>query len=316
MKMMDLTVLWKDIIAELRERRGESLETKEKDKNRILRNRENVLTRQSASIVKSIGQLRDHLVESRSAYMTGGGLGTSGMSESDMDQLDGSADDICIKCTELIQDFSKNVAAAKMSSSGRDHFEFVGAGLAKYLKQVISIHSEMRAVRVKKQLQLKNLSKLELNSRESRKQEITPRKASNLDLQEKAVTAAALAQKSSVWESSDEEEELSTAEAQQMELENERLVEHLSSLNSQVDQVTSKVVKISELQEIFSEKILQQSADIEHIHAQAVNTTENVKEGNEAVRQAIQNQASYRVIILFILLVFSFSLLFLDWYND
>jgi len=41
-----------------------------------------------------------------------------------------------------------------------------------------------------------------------------------------------------------------------------------------------------------------------------------VQEGNEAVRQAIQNKASYRVYILFILLVFSFSLLFLDWYND
>ena len=31
-----------------------------------------------------------------------------------------------------------------------------------------------------------------------------------------------------------------------------------------------------------------------------------VQEGNEAVRQAIQNKASYRVYILFILLVFSF----------
>ena len=59
-----------------------------------------------------------------------------------------------------------------------------------------------------------------------------------LVLQEKAVTAAALAKTSTgVWESSDEEEELTSAEAQQMELENERLVEHLSSLNSQVDQV-------------------------------------------------------------------------------
>ena len=33
-----------------------------------------------------------------------------------------------------------------------------------------------------------------------------------------------------------------------------------------------------------------------------------VQEGNEAVRQAIQNKASYRVYILFILLVFSFRL--------
>ena len=41
--------------------------------------------------------------------------------------------------------------------------------------------------------------------------------------------------------------------------------------------MTSKVVKISELQEIFSEKVLQQSSDIEHIHTQTVSTTENMK---------------------------------------
>jgi len=135
-------------------------------------------------------------------------------------------------------------------------------------------------------------------------------------MKEAAMTAAAARTTSSVWDSSDEEEELSPGDAQRFEMENDRLIEQLESLDSQVEQVTSKVVKISELQEIFSEKILQQSADIEHIHTQAVSTTENVKEGNEAVRQAIQNQASYRVIILFVLLVFSFSLLFLDWYNE
>ena len=42
-----------------------------------------------------------------------------------------------------------------MSGSGTEHFELVGAGLANYLKQVVGIHSEMRAVRVKKQVQLR-----------------------------------------------------------------------------------------------------------------------------------------------------------------
>ena len=44
--------------------------------------------------------------------------------------------------------------------------------------------------------------------------------------------------------------------------------------------------------------------------------TENVKDGNEELRKAIQNQASIRVYVLFFLLVMSFSLLFLDWYNE
>merc|ERR1711936_735577 len=101
-------------------------------------------------------------------------------------------------------------------------------------------------------------------------------------------------------------------EAAMMELENDRLLEHLSSLNNQVEQVQSKVVKIAELQSIFTEKVLQQADDIEKVHAGTVASTENIKGGNEAVRQAIQNKASYRVYTLFIVLVFSFSLLFLD----
>ena len=100
-----------------------------------------------------------------------------------------------------------------------------------------------------------------------------------------------------------------------MEMENEKLIDHLSSLTNQVDQVQSKVVKIAELQSIFTEKVLQQAESLEKVAEEAVSTTENVKEGNEAIRQAIQNKASYRVYILFIILVFSFSLLFLDWYN-
>ena len=100
-----------------------------------------------------------------------------------------------------------------------------------------------------------------------------------------------------------------------MEFENERLLEHLSSLNNQVEQVQSKVVKIAELQNIFTEKVLQQADTIELVQADTVASTENVKSGNEAVRQAIQDKATYRVYILFIILVFSCSLLFLDWYN-
>ena len=136
------------------------------------------------------------------------------------------------------------------------------------------------------------------------------------DLQEQAISAAASTSKpSGYWGESGGEEELGQEEAAMMEFENERLLEHLSSLNNQVEQVQSKVVKIAELQNIFTEKVLQQADTIELVQADTVASTENVKSGNEAVRQAIQDKATYRVYILFIILVFSFSLLFLDWYN-
>ena len=67
---------------------------------------------------------------------------------------------------------------------------------------------------------------------------------------------------------------------------------------------------------MFTEKVLEQKDNIDQIQSHAVATTENVRDGNEELRKAIQRNASIRVYILFFLIVMSFSLLFLDWYND
>lgn len=327
--MVEITKHWLELVTEVRNCK-QDLNINGKDKNRILRvNEETALSKQCTSIVKSIGQLKELLMENRDAYIMGEVGGGKGLSQADMDTIDASADHICLKCSELIQSYNTIIDKTKLSEGGREHYYLVGSGLKAYLKKVLSIHSEMRAVRVKRQVHLTSLAKLEVNSRVSRNNQITLPNSSGLntpnsrsqgkkslaDLQEKSYSAAAI-KKSKTWDSSDEDEELSPEEAQMLEQENSQLIEQLNNLSNQVDQTASKVLKISELQEIFSEKVLQQSSDIEQIHAQAVSTTENVKEGNEAVRQAIQNQASYRVIVLFVLLVFSFSLLFLDWYNE
>lgn len=84
----------------------------------------------------------------------------------------------------------------------------------------------------------------------------------------------------------------------------------------QVRDIQSKVIKIAELQEVFTEKVLEQNDEIERISTTLVGTTENLKDANVQIRQAIQSNASLRIYILFFLLVMSFSLLFLDWYND
>lgn len=59
-----------------------------------------------------------------------------------------------------------------------------------------------------------------------------------------------------------------------------------------------------------------QKHDIERIANAVVGTTENVKDANEQIKQAIQRNAGVRVYVLFFLLVMSFTLLFLDWYNE
>lgn len=62
--------------------------------------------------------------------------------------------------------------------------------------------------------------------------------------------------------------------------------------------------------------MLQQEQDIDRIANTVVGTTETMKDANEQIKQAIQRNAGLRVYILFFLLVMSFTLLFLDWYND
>lgn len=66
----------------------------------------------------------------------------------------------------------------------------------------------------------------------------------------------------------------------------------------------------------ISFQVALQKGDIERISNTVVGATENVREANEQIKQAIQRNAGLRVYVLFFLLVMSFSLLFLDWYND
>lgn len=110
--------------------------------------------------------------------------------------------------------------------------------------------------------------------------------------------------------------DLNEEEHQLLKEENEKLYTELTSIQSEVQQVETKVLRIAELQEVFTEKVLEQKGSIELVADNAVAATENVKDGNEELRKAIQNQASVRVYVLFFLIVMSFSLLFLDWYNE
>ena len=90
----------------------------------------------------------------------------------------------------------------------------------------------------------------------------------------------------------------------------------LSDRRRQVCSFHSFLQSLSPVQEIFSEKILQQEGDISRIGENLTGTTENLQMANEQIREAIKNNAGFRVWILFFLVVMTLSLLFLDWYND
>ncbi|WAR22410.1 STX18-like protein [Mya arenaria] len=99
------------------------------------------------------------------------------------------------------------------------------------------------------------------------------------------------------------------------EQENKAMYAEMNSLSEELSKIQGKVVEIASLQEIFTDKVLTQEEDIVRIADTAVFTTENIKDGNEEIREAMRKNAGFRVWILFFLLVLTFSLLFLDWYS-
>lgn len=66
----------------------------------------------------------------------------------------------------------------------------------------------------------------------------------------------------------------------------------------------------------FLFQVTTQKHDIDRIVTTVVGATENIKDANEQIKQAMQRNAGLRVWVLFFLIVMSFTLLFLDWYND
>uniref|UniRef100_A0A8C5KVS9 Syntaxin-18 n=1 Tax=Jaculus jaculus TaxID=51337 RepID=A0A8C5KVS9_JACJA len=253
-------------------------------------------------VISHIGKLRDFLLEHRKDYINAYShiMSEYGkMTDTERDQIDQDAQIFMKTCSEAIH---------QLRTEG-----------------VCKLYSEQRAIRVKRVVDKKRLSKLEPEpntKRESTSSEPVAENASQ-DSEEKPVTEeypekplAEAQPELGSWGDGKGDDELSPEEIQMFEQENQRLIGEMSNLFDEVRQIEGKVVEISRLQEIFTEKVLQQETEIDNIHQLVVGATENIKEGNEDIREAIKNNAGFRVWILFFLVMCSFSLLFLDWYDS
>ncbi|GAB5570953.1 syntaxin-18 isoform X3 [Prionailurus iriomotensis] len=271
-------------------------------------------------VISHIGKLRDFLLEHRKDYINAYShiMSEYGrMTDTERDQIDQDAQTFMRTCSEAIQ---------QLRTQG-----------------VCKLYSEQRAIRVKRVVDKKRLSKLEPEPRTKTRASVSSEKVSrdhSQDSEEKSVTEeypekipAESQPELGMWGDGKGEDELSPEEIQMFEQENQRLIGEMNSLFDEVRQIEGRVVEISRLQEIFTEKVLQQhpqtverfqsqnhfcciEAEIDSIHQLVVGATENIKEGNEDIREAIKNNAGFRVWVLFFLVMCSFSLLFLDWYDS
>ncbi|KAJ3602552.1 hypothetical protein NHX12_030304 [Muraenolepis orangiensis] len=274
-------------------------------------------------VITNITKLKDFLLQHRKDYINAGSLISSDltrMTDSERDQIDQDAQIYMRTCSDAIRQLRSEAEKQVLSAQMKEHRAAVLDLAEMYLRGVCKLYSEQRAIRVKRVVDKKRLSRLEPEHQGRAQKAAKP-------AEEKTTTAVKeesserdlselLDNSGSPWEENHVEDELSPEEIQMFEQENQRLVSEMSSLVDEVRQIEGKVVEISRLQEIFAEKVLQQETEIDNIHQLVVGTTENVKEGNEDIREAIKNNAGFRVWILFFLVMCSFSLLFLDWYDS
>ncbi|XP_015596493.1 syntaxin-18 [Cephus cinctus] len=282
-------------------------------------------------VVTQITKLREFLLENRRAYLNFNDLLSNKprMLDTDRDQIDAGAQKIMTICSQLIKELKREIAGSEVSRQNMEHREIVLLLIEEYLKSVCKIYSEQKAIRVKRAVETRKMAKLEPDPKHTLEVPQTPlsksllagiNDSSNEDSKDN-IGGSDESSPMKIQEINGDvntlmyEEELSPEDIQMFESENEQLYNELNTLTEEVKQIQSKVVHIAELQEIFTEKVLDQDKDLDRLMTTVVGSTENVREANEQIRQAIQRNAGLRVWILFFLLVMSFSLLFLDWYN-
>ncbi|XP_003699283.1 syntaxin 18 [Megachile rotundata] len=278
-------------------------------------------------VVAQISKLREFLLENRKAYLNFSNYlpNVPSMTDVDRDQIDVGAQKIMSTCSQLIKELRREIANCEVSPQNLEHREIMLLLIEDYLKNVCKIYSEQKAMRVKRAMEIRKIAKLELNTNSVRQLEV------DVKIPESNITEITEDKDNKISSNNSSpmkiqeingdvnslmyEEEISPEDIQLFEAENEQLYNELNTITEEVKQIETKVVHIAELQEIFTEKVLDQDKDLDRLMTTVVGSTENVKEANEQIRQAIQRNAGLRVWILFFLLVMSFSLLFLDWYN-
>ncbi|XP_014251923.1 syntaxin-18 [Cimex lectularius] len=291
-----------------------------KRKPDILKNkRGSEYIRKFKNLLSEISSLRDFLLEHRKAYLNLSPefVKSDQMSEVERDKIDFGAQKIIQTCSQMLMSFKKELYNMDENQEVENNKAIVDL-LGDYLKSVCKIYTEQKAIRVKWTIEVEKLSKLE--DKVQSRNEATSNREDNWVLKEDMVKLKDRSNEPRIAPSDyafqEDDNPLSEEELQMFEMENQQLYSDLNSLNDEVKAIQSNVVKIAELQEVFTDKVLEQNEEIERISTTLVGTTENVKDANVQIRQAIQNNASFRIYVLIFILVMSFSLLFLDWYND
>jgi syntaxin 18 len=108
---------------------------------------------------------------------------------------------------------------------------------------------------------------------------------------------------------------LSDEQVQALELENVEKLKEYEATQQQVDRAMASLLEIANLQTQLASHLVTQSRETERLYAEATMTTDHVRQGNEQLLQAGKTNSETRKYVLSMIIVASFILLFLDWFE-
>lgn len=260
------------------------------------------------TISTNIRKLQDFLSENKSAYV-GSFSSEKKFSDNDRDKLEND-------CTRMIQLYAESISILKSSilssvetKQSLMHKQNAIILLENYFKAVSESYNELRAIRIRDIVEKKKLTRLEFDSSKSFNLNKTPCE------DEQLIPAAYTSEKFKKYLYDDSDDEITAEDAAHFERESEQMLTKANDMSEAVKSIEGKVVEIARLQNMFNEQVYQQEENIELVADTIVESSENINRGNESLREAMRNNTSRRVWILFFLVMCSFSLLFLEWYS-
>ena len=287
-------------------------------------------------LVKNITRMKYFLLENRKDYINLQSFlisQASRMTDKERDQIDYDVHVFMKNCTELIRNYRNEVnlkTSSSKSSQVKDHFTLVLNLIEVYLKTVCDLYTQQKAIRVRRACERQRLARLASSFSSGRpvfpvastagsSRDITASTSQVTDNtrhnREQTTDHMSLMTEERQSSRPEETPELTPQEIQLFDQENSQLYDELNSLTDEVKVIGGKVMEIARLQEIFTEKVLQQEDDLDRLNSSVVASTEMVRDGNEQLREAIKKGAGFRVWVLFFIITLAFTVLFLDWYN-
>nr|AEE62303.1 unknown [Dendroctonus ponderosae] len=160
---MDLTTLFKACVKTVKVT-NKSLGLQEAKSNILKINPKDGNLTKAKEIVKHISSLQTYLLGNKAAYLNVlNYLSTNKtMTEIDRENVDEKARSIISACTDLINEYKRDIRALQMSKQKEEHYQCIVESLEVYLKSVSKIYAEAKAVRVKRVIETYKLSKLEI----------------------------------------------------------------------------------------------------------------------------------------------------------